>query len=328
MSLNNQFIIDKEIEKVSLTESYRSKTYAQKFIQHLDGFVDIALELTKGASILKTEELILTKDLYWELEGFILERIDDVSDETMDQLDGYEEKLRNKIKSELGKYYSSNQELSEVINYSVDGFMLANKFELMSCSHRFNNPWKASKSILSNDQMLHLFITDKDKLKDFKFKINKQRESDELVKTNIGIVGRGRREDFTHTFVKDLYGLRNLLLKTIEEYAGSSATPIKKHLLIDILRKQGLSEEDITDQFVYSYLIVPLKRSGKIGSCKEGYFYITDCNDLKTTYQSHFENLKGYFRTLEKYRKHAEQRSCSFDYNAHINFIRKYFNQE
>lgn len=300
-----------ECNDVLLTDDYRKRKYKNNFSSHLDKLINTALSLnTDDSFALRDSNFVLKKQYYWEIEGFILESIDDVEDSVfLDELDNIEDQLRGGIIKQLGKFYTNNQETNEVIDYSVEQFILAHKFSAMGSSSRFLNPWESSKKILNENKVLHSFNTDLDYLKDIGIKI-KDKNSSEINQYQVGIIAKGKRKDFTGTTIRDLYRLRNYLNKVIQDEAQDSNSPISTSTIISKFRKLGIEEHEIKDNQIKNWLISPLKRSGKIGSCKEGYFSLNTCEDLYVTYKSHLENFKGYMHTLESYRLMAERKKC------------------
>lgn len=52
-------------------------------------------------------------------------------------------------------------------------------------------------------------------------------------------------------------------------------------------------------------VIRPLKKSGLVGSCSEGYFYISAIEDLKYSYETHLHKVRDMNSTLKIYEKRA-----------------------
>lgn len=299
-----------EIDSIDLTNNYRKRKFKKNFSSHLDGLVDIAVRINTDDNFILKGNFELTKELYWEIEAFVLENLDDVTDdETLGSLEDIEERVREKIVGNLGAYYENIPEINDIIDYSVNGFVMSSKFEFMVSANKFINPWSASKAVLTENGVLHSFYTDSAYLDDLGID-TRSNSSFELTKHRIGVVAKGRREDFTGGMIRDLYGLRNHLFNIIEDIAPSSSNPITTEEIVLRLRSEGLTESEFSFNQIKNWLILPLKSSGKIGSSTEGYFKMGDCEDLKVTYISHLENFKGYLRSVERYRQMANSNNC------------------
>lgn len=301
---------NREIDSIDLTDNYRKRKFKNNFSTHLDGLVDIAMRINGDDDFILKGNFELTKQLYWEIEAFVLENIDDVhNDDVLASLEELEDRVRGKIVRNLGVYYENIPEINDIIDYSVNGFLMSSKFDCMDAANSFINPWSTSKAVLTENGVLHSFYTDSDYLDDLGIN-TRSNSSSELTKHRIGVVAKGKRDSFTGGMIRDLYGLRNHLFNVIEEAAPSSSNPITTDEIVLRLRSEGLTEDEFSYNQIKNWLILPLKSSGKIGSSTEGYFKMNDCEDLRVTYISHLENFKGYLRTIERYRQIANSKNC------------------
>lgn len=313
----------KDFEKISLTDSYRSKKFTKNFDKHLMTLVDTTITLAgEYKTILSDDNISITDKLYWESEGYILEKLDTVNNrQILDDFNNLEDILYDRIKNSLGNDYNDSEALNLMIDNSVHDVLLALKFNFFERKNEFSNPWEDAKNILFHNKVLHTFSNDLEKLNAFGFKIESS-DSADIIDKKINIIGKGKRSDYNYGFVRDLVGLRNTVIQILDEdnSFGSSAT--KAEAIILKLRNMGVLDIELSDNNIKSWLIAPLKRANRIGSDKEGYFLLKNCNDIKISYNSHFENFKGYYRTLENHRKLALKFGCSDDnFTQHLSFF-------
>lgn len=304
--------IKAEIDALELTEDYRSKVFAKNFNSHLNSLVDTSVLLSgDNHSVFSSKDIEITNSFYWQTEAFVLEKLDDVNDEQIiNELDDLENILYDKIISLLGRNYDKSSTLNKMIDNTVQKTLLSIKFNYFSKNDDFINPWIDAKKILFENSVIHDFYTDIEEFVSLGF--NNNRNESELTRyKKIGVLGKGNRDKFNFGTVRDLIGLRNTVIDLLEEKSSDGKNPIKTEILISELRRMGINENELTDSNIINWLISPLKRSNKIGSCKEGYFLMSTCSDVIISYKSHLENLKGYYNTLENHRKLAHQFGCS-----------------
>lgn len=322
----NQLLTEarERFEKISLTDSYRSKKFTRNFDKHLSSIIDTALLLADDSegSILGNNDIRFTDKIYWESEAYILEKLDTVTDiNVLNELSNLEDILYDRIKSSLGHTYNSSEALNMMIDNSVHDTLLALKFNFFESKDDFFNPWEDAMKILAEDQVLYTFSTNIDKLNSFGFRV-RSNESTDISDKKINIIAKGNRSDYSYGYVRDLFGLRNTIIEILDSdnSYGNSATKADK--IIATLRDMGIGEREMTDNNIKSWLITPLKRANRIGSDKEGYFLLKNCSDVKISYNSHFENFKGYFRTLENHRKLAIKFGCEDEsFKSHLKFL-------
>lgn len=327
--MNNSNIIPNiriEIDKLVLADDYRNKSFTKNFNAHLNSLIDTSIVLSgEASSILSSHNVEITNSIYWQTEGFILEKLDDVVDvEVIGQLDELENVLYDKIIKSLGKNYDKSSTLNKMIDNTVHNTLMAIKFNFFSRYDEFLNPWQDAKNILFENSVLHTFYTNFEEFISLGYN-NKSNESEVTKYKKIGVLGKGNKDNFTYGTVRDLIGLRNTVIDILEEKANSGKNPIKTDILISELRRMGISEADLSDGNIINWLISPLKRNNKIGSCREGYFLMNNCSDVSVSYKSHLENLRGYYNTLENHRKLALKYGCS---NSQYEEHRKLFSND
>jgi hypothetical protein len=164
---------------------------------------------------------------------------------------------------------------------------------------------------LINNNLLYSFTDNKD---EYKHLLKKNKKESELSKNlTIGVLGKGHRKDYSHSYIKDIYALRNLLLNLLDEKNCDRTNPLKINDLITNFRSLNISETDLTDNNIRNWIVQPLKRFTKLGSNKDGYFIIRNEEDLFESYKSHYNNYMGFYKTLERHKRFAE--SSSYENN-------------
>lgn len=317
-------ITQNEISDLVLTDDYRFKGYTKNFNSHLDALIDTSISITgEDNSVFKSNTIGITNSLYWQTESHILENLDDVTDnQILDKLDNLEDLLYSKIITKLGVNYNRTYIENKMIDISVHNVLMSVKFNYFSSANEFNNPWIPAKNILFDNFVLHTFSNNVDDFSEYGLKLN-EKESEITRYNHIGILGKGNRRDFTTGFIRDLVGLRNNLLKILEDDGHTSSKPIKTNDIISKLRLLGALDNNFTNSNVIRWLIAPLKDNNKLGSTKEGFFVIKNCDDLEVSYSSHLENLKGYYKTLEKHRLLADKFPCTnVSFEQHKEFFK------
>lgn len=310
-------------ENINLAENYRNKGYERNFSDHINSLVETSFTLNSG-SIFSGNDFKLTNDLYWRTEGYILEQLDDIPDDSslLDELDNIEDYLQDTIKSKLGRFYDNSFMLRKMIDISVHNYLTNLKFDHFTKSDEFKNPWESAKNILFENNLIHTFSDEINDFKSFGLKLN-DKESSISKASFIGILGKGYQRNFATGYIRDLVALREALYQDLYDNSHTSSNPIKTEQIIDKIRHFGILSEELSDSQVKSFIIWPLKYSNRLGSSKEGYFVIKDYGDLYISYRSHFENFKGFYRTLERHRKLSKTMEETPELRQHIEFMQR-----
>ncbi|PWS33320.1 hypothetical protein [Pedobacter paludis] len=306
--MENIASVSNALDNFELSTDYRVKNYVKNFNSHVDFLIETTSEINK-ASIAKDKKFTFTDAIYWQCEASILENLDDVTDsEVLGKLDDLEDKLYSKLISSLGKFYRNGDRswIDKMLDMTIQNTLLGLKFEYFSASNRYRNPWTEATDILLDNRLIYTFSDDVDHLKDLGLKIS-DKDSNEIARKLVGVAGKGNKKDFATGYFRDLTALRNMLYNFLESIADNSAKAIKKELIVKEIRDMGVKPEQLTDNNIQSWLIDPLKQTNRIGSNKDGYFVINTGSDLIASYNSHFENFKGFYRTLERHKRLAEK---------------------
>lgn len=312
-----------EIETLNLTDTYRNKQFTKNFDKHISSLVDTTVKLAgERETVLSNTNFAITDQAYWDMEAYVLEKLDDVNNPNdLQALNNLEDFLYSKVIESLGNSFDNSSRLKLMIDNSVHDFLLSVKFKLFSNANEFFNPWEDAKNILLDNQVLFTFSTDKDKLNALGFNVRSD-DSESIADKKINLVAKGRRSDYTYGYVRDLLALRNTVIEILDEYNSNDGNAMKTEEIIRRLRRMNLHETELSDSNIKNWLISPLKRYNRIGSHKEGYFLLKNCNDVAASYDSHFENFKGFFRTLENHRRLAAKFGCEDQrFEQHLHFF-------
>lgn len=301
-----------EFSNIILTDNYKKKGFAKNFGEHVDQLFEVSEIIGDEAkSLLQGKEASISDRIYWQTEAAVLEKLDDLNDNAvLLDLDNLEDLMYDNIKRALGRNYSKESELNKIIDHTVHGALMAIKFNYFTKKDLFLNPWENAKNILGQDMMLYSFATDTNEFSQLGIPLSKN-ESVEISDKKIGVIGRGNRPDYNFHSVRDVIGLRNTVVGILDEHADAFNHPMNSPRIIKELRAMGLTKEELSDSNIATYLIAPLKKSGRIGSSSEGYFLLKTCVDVEISYKSHLETLKGFFNTLENHRLLAQRFGCN-----------------
>ena len=310
-------------ENVNLAENYRNKGYERNFSDHINLLVETSFTLN-SSSVFSGNDFKLTNDLYWRTEGYILDQLDDIpnDDPILDELDNIEDYLQETIKSKLGRFYDDSFMLRKMIDISVHNYLNNLKFENFTRADEFKNPWESAKNILLENHLIHTFSDEINDFKSYGLKLN-DRESSIIKASFIGILGKGYQRNYATGYIRDLVALREALYQDLDDNSHTSSKPIKAEQIIDKIRFLGIQPDELSDSQIRSFIIWPLKYNNRLGSNKEGYFIIKNYGDLRISYTSHFENFKGYYRTLERHRKLSKTMEELPELKQHIEFMQR-----
>lgn len=299
----------------SLREDYRNRSYTHDFNNHVNSLFTCESELSENPDLIISENYRFNKKRYYEAETSILEILDDVTFENEELFSNLEDELYNKIETELGRFYDNSEEIGLIIDNTVHSAILSVRFNFFTRSKDFLNPWEDSARILRESNYLFKAIFDSEEFAEIK-KLKKGANKSEILNdTEIYVAVKGRSNNFNFGSFKDFVRLRKVMLDLIEDKVGDHNIPVKFEVLASdfIHMNIGLTESEIKSKLIY-----PLKATGKIGSCREGYFMLRTCEDIARSYESHFSRWKGYLRTLEAHRLASLRvESTCYNFNKH-----------
>jgi len=313
-----------KFDAIDLTNSYKKSTCRNDFNQHIVSVLDIAYNNTKS-DILTSADMKFSKALYWECINSIYEDCPIVrSDQQKEENRQFQESLYSSVINKLGSFFNINDEiLLETIDFTISNYM-----NFVDYNNHFNekiiNPWEFSSNIFLESNLLYTFS---DNIDEFSHLLKKNKtESDESKYKAIGILCKGKREDYVQKYIKDIYAVRNLFLKILDEKNHDMKKPIKIRDIYKLFRTLGIDKDDLSDSNIRYWIVLPLKDQIKIGSNKNGYFLIRTEEDLNASYQSHYKKLLGYYRTLNRHQAllqidYPDSQKLRFELHHKINKI-------
>ncbi|MDQ5930360.1 MAG: hypothetical protein QG594_2148 [Bacteroidota bacterium] len=304
-------------EGITLTDSYRSSSYKNNLNNHIVSVLDYASEHT-DSKVFNDVNLKFSKTLYWEcLEVIYENNSKPTTDEEKEENRILEQNLYIHVINKLGKFFDQNDELLlETIDFTIGNYIdNQNYHKILNNS----NPWIFTNDILINDHLLYSFT---DNVTEYKHLQNKK-ESEISKNLTIGVLAKGQKKEYKHSYIRDIYALRKLFLNLLDENNYNCLKPLKLDEIIKHFRKLDILEDDLTDKNIKNWIVKPLKKSIKIGSNKNGYFIIRDEDDLYESYISHLNNFKGFYKTLENHQKISKTfEELVNDFNSHNKIIR------
>lgn len=310
----------KTYQDIILTDNYQKLSYKNHLNDHITSVLDFAAE-NSDSSVLKDSHLKFSKKLYWECVDTIYHNYPiTVDNDTKEINRKLKQELYKSIIGKLGKFFDIKDDiLIETIDFTISNYIDNLKYDKILGT---NNPWSFTNSILLNNNLLYSFTDNKD---EYKHLLKKNKKESELSKTlTIGVLGKGHRKDYVQSYIKDIYALRNLLINLLDDKNHNRTNPLKINDIIQNFRDLNISENELTDNNIKSWIVQPLKRFTKLGSNKDGYFIIKDEEDLFESYKSHYNNFMGFYNTLERHKRFAiTSKFKNNDFDKHNGFLNK-----
>lgn len=281
------------ISNISLGDSYKNINIKKYLGDHVTSVFDYVSNVIENKDILN-HETKFSERLYWECIGQVYMNNDYDSDIDYFEIENI---LYNKLISELGGFFDRKDKyLCKSIDFTVSNYI--DNIKYRDSLGEFN-PFSYNIDLLNERKVLYTFTEDLDDLKKY-FKISK--ESIETKNLNIGIIGKCKKDKPLLNYMKDNFGLRNLLLNVLKDKNSYSNNPVTYTDIIKIFRIRGIEESVLSDNDIRNWIIIPLKKLLYIGSNTAGYFLINTEEDLLNSYQSHYKTYRGYFKTLERHK--------------------------
>lgn len=283
-------------EDITLTDSYKSLSYKSNLNDHIISVLDFA-SANSDSNVFNDIKLKFSKSLYWSsLSVFYEKNPLNFTDLQRENNRVLEQELYKEVINKLGRFFNPNDKLLlETIDFTVSNYIDNFNYNKIL---EISNPWSFSNDIFIKDHLLYSFTDNKD---DYSNLI--KRESELSKNLTIGVLAKGCKKDYQHSFIRDIYALRKLLLNLLDDSNYDSKKPIKINDIVKKFRTLGILENELTDGNIKNWIVKPLKKFIKIGSNKNGYFIIRNEDDLYDSYISHLNNFKGFYKTLERHQK-------------------------
>jgi hypothetical protein len=305
-------------QDIFLADNYnRSSLYKNNLNEHIVSVLDFAAENT-DSTVFKDKDLKFSKTLYWECLSVIYEKNPIIrTDSEKESNRILEQNLYINVINKLGKFFNPNDELLlETIDFTISNYIDNINYEKIL---EASNPWCFTNDILVKEHLLYSFTDNKE---DYSHLKNKK-ESELSKNLTIGVLAKGHKKEFCHSYIRDIYALRKLFLNLLDENSNDSFNPLKITDIIKNFRRLNISEIDLTDNNIKNWIVKPLKKSIKIGSNKNGYFIIRNEDDLHESYISHYNNFKGFYKTLERHQKISKSyQDLANDFNLHSEILK------
>lgn len=269
-------------QNIVLTDNYKGLSYRNSLNDHIVSVLDVAAEKLDN-NVLKDTNLVFSKRLYNECLATIYENnIIQIDSQQKAEFKAIKKVLYSTFIEKLGNFFDINDNvLIETIDFTVCNYM--DWFKYKDTLHI--NPWTYSNNILTEGHLLYSFT---DNIDDYRHLLKKNIKESELTRQlTIGVLAKGNRKDYAQSYVKDIYGLRNLLLNLLGDKNHDRNDPLRIKDIISEFRKMGVSKIDLSDNHIKSWIVYPLKKFAKLGSNKTGYFIIRNEEDLYESYMSH-----------------------------------------
>ena len=103
---------------------------------------------------------------------------------------------------------------------------------------------------------------------------------------------------------------QGLVFEFLKREACGMNKAIKTEKIALFLKSQN---KNYKEQDVRVMFLLPLKRAGLIGYSTNGYFYISNIDDLVHSYKHHREKLRGIQKTLDMYKNKGKQLGIDLD---------------
>ncbi|WP_438966339.1 hypothetical protein [Flavobacterium sp.] len=288
-------------QDIILTDNYQKLSYKNHINDHITSVLDFAAE-SSDSTVLKDNDLKFSKNLYWEcIDAIYQNNPINLNDSKKEENRILKQKLYKDIIDKLGVFFDYKDEiLIETIDFTISNYMdNLNYHEILGT----NNPWLFTNNILVNNNLLYSFTDNKD---EYKHLLKKNKKESEISKNlTIGVIGKGHRKDYVQSYIKDIYALRNLFVNLLDENNHDRKSPLKINEIYQKFRDLNISENELTNNNIKSWIVQPLKKFTKIGSNKDGFFIIRNEEDLYESYKSHYNNFMGFYKTLERHKRFA-----------------------
>jgi hypothetical protein len=292
-------------EQWKLSDSLRQGDYKGNFYGHLESMA--AFEFVQDhTDRFKNGFSKIQYDGLWQsiLENYQPLEDREPADYDWDAIDDAREYFKGKLRQHLGKEAKS-ETLKPMIDFTLDTLESHLQYNMMYPGSNYN-PWREMEAAIRKG---YIFVASDqtDLIGEFDKKIVESISEDN--KGNLGIVARSKKEKSFSGFVIDnRLSAQTLVLDYLKSHAKGSRQAKNINAIHQYLVTigKGRSEQDI--RFT---ILLPLKRSGLVGSSNQGYYYIEDAQDFQACYDFHYRQLLGIKKTLRAYEKRANEKGIA-----------------
>lgn len=287
----------KSINRLSLSEKLIKSDYSENFYLHLTSLLNFHLAITRPDYV----KFKLNETKYIGLEQFILENSGILEEEEeeidWDLIDNVKDILSAKLKNLLGQEFRSDY-IKPFVKSTLDLYEKWLIYKLMHPTSVYN-PWIQTLNIIEKGYLF--FISDDEyKLKEYDKKIYTSINKE--IYGNIGLITKSKKQNFSGFIVDNRHNSQLSVLEYLEKYGKGIENAISLKKIRQYMQDQI---QYIKENELRTKIMIPLKRTGLIGSYSKGYFYISSIEDLKYSYKTHLQKFKGLQKTLQIYEKRA-----------------------
>lgn len=298
----------KQFSNLKLTERSRKIDYKENFFDHLD---DLKLFDFVHTKQIKKQENASSKpkkgfdfNAYLGLEQFIFDNTNIVEQGSpkeidWDEIDNTKDILANVI-NKLLKQEKNSSVLKPMVEFTLDSFENHAIYTYMHPESMYN-PWFSTHQMLLSGY-LYLISNEQDLIKEFNPKLDIENENSGK---GIGLVTKAKNEkSFKGIILGDRFKEQEIVLEYLEKSAIGYRQAKPKRVISKYLTNIGMR---ISTDFLSTSVLLPLKRSGVIGSTSSGFYFINSEADLKKSYNFHKSKYLAIQKTLTIYEKRAFQ---------------------
>lgn len=292
-----------EFSNLALTERSRKTDYSTSFFNHLDDLKQFEFLSSNSITGIMDESKFDMTD-YLGLEQFIFDNTkiietNEPKEIDWDKIDNFKDVLEDTIKKLLGKEKTSEQ-LKPIVNFTLDSFENHAVYNFMH-PNSLHNPWFSTHNMLLNGY-IYLISNEKDLVREYKPKLYKKKEKESK---NIGIITKAKNEkEFKGVVLDDRFIEQNFVLDYLKDHANGFSVAKSKTKILKYLKDHNIN---ISEGFLSTSVLLPLKRVGLIGSSNTGFYFINSEFDLKQSYEFHRSKAQAIQRTMDIYVNRANK---------------------
>lgn len=252
-----------------------------------------------------------TFDEYTGLEHTILETSEELEGGNAGEIDwdllgDVREILKAKVRSLLGKEGKS-ETMKPLLDFTLNSYENLLMYRMLH-GESFNNPWVYTNQVMSNGY-LFLVSDDRDQIDDYDKSIFKNAKDE--FKGNIGIVTRADKEKSFKGFIIDnRLDVQSNVLNLLKVHASGFGNAISSERIAALMKEAG---DPISKGHLQQKVLLPLKRTGLVGSSSTGFFYITSPQDIQRAYDFHKSKYYGIRATMDVYEARAKKLGIDLD---------------
>lgn len=308
-SMSNHNLDMSKIEKLLLAPTLNKTGYADLFYDHLTAMFKFRMMSASN----NRKPLNLNEKAYLGLEQYVLESTEVVEkqkpndDIDWDRIDVCKDMLTTKIRKMLGDE-AKCEIVKPIIDFTVNTYENSLIYQNLHAESLYN-PWIPTDEILFQKGYLFLVSDKKDLVENYKKKIEQPVDKGATELSPLFIIATNQK---AKTFSGFQIDTRNKIQGIVYDYLKREAKTLssakQSTQIKNFLESQGFS---YGNQYLKATALLPLKRTGLIGSTTAGYFCIDKETDLRASYLHHKNKISGIQKTLEMHELKARAMNFS-----------------